>query len=101
MKVTYDPLADAVYIYLTTESQKVETTHMLAEGVAVDIGDKGKVVGFEILRASSCLELEQLKGLEFKEYEYDDPEDIRLIAAISEKRKREPAFSLSEIEEVR
>ena len=98
MKVTYDPLADAVYIRLTPERQQVET-HMLADWVAVDIGAKGKIVGFEILDASNCLELEQLKNLDFKEYEYEDPKHIRLIAAL--KRKRESALSAGEIEEVR
>ena len=31
------------------------------------------VVGFEILDASKCLDLDQLRKLDFEEYEYDDP----------------------------
>ena len=90
MKVTYDPLADAVYIRLTPESERQDVaTHMFKDWVAVDIGRNGGVVGFEILDASKSLDLDQLKNLDFEEYEYDDPALIKIIAgkvAVREER---------------
>ena len=88
MKVTYDPLADAVYIRLTPERQDV-ATHVFKDWVAVDIGSNGSVVGFEILDASRSLDLDQLKKLDFEEYEYDDPALIKTIegkVAVREQR---------------
>ena len=68
MKVTYDPYADAVYIYLTTEKHEL-TTHVIEEEeIMVDIGNNRAVVGIEILDASSRLNVEELKTLEFVEH---------------------------------
>ena len=90
MKVTYDPLSDAVYIRLTPESDRQEvSTHVFKDWVAVDIGSNGAVVGFEILDASKCLDLDQLKTLDFEEFEYDDPALIKIIegkVAVREQR---------------
>ena len=66
MKVTYDPYADAVYIYLTTEKHEL-TTLVTDDEVMVDIGSNRAVVGVEILGASSRLNLEELKTVEFEE----------------------------------
>ena len=68
MKVTYDPYADAVCIYLTTEKHEL-TTHVIEEEkIMVDVGNNRVVVGIEILDASSRLDLEELKTLEFIEH---------------------------------
>ena len=88
MKVTYDPLADAVYIRLTPKRQDV-STHIFKDWVAVDIGENGTIVGFEILDASKSLDLDQLKDLDFQEYEYDDPRLMKIIegkVAVREQR---------------
>ena len=66
MKVSYDPYVDAAYIRLTSKKQKV-TTHTLGDWVAVDVGENGSIVGFEILDASISLDIEQLKKLDFVE----------------------------------
>ena len=66
MRVTYDPYADAVYIDIARGKGTVETK--LADNwVAVDIGADQAVIGFEILDASSRLDVEKLKTLEFEE----------------------------------
>ena len=68
MKVTYDPYADAVYIYLTTKKHEL-TTHVIEEEeIMVDIGRNRVVVGIEILDASTRLNLDELKTLEFVEH---------------------------------
>ncbi|MCY4652905.1 MAG: DUF2283 domain-containing protein, partial [Dehalococcoidia bacterium] len=87
MKVTYDPYADAVYIYLTTKKHEL-TTHVIEEEeIMVDIGENRVVVGIEILDASSRLNLEELKTLEF--FEHGPPvssEELRAeLAAVRER----------------
>ena len=65
MKVTYDPYADAVYIDIARGKGSVETK-LVDDWVAVDIGADRTVVGFEILDASSRLDVEKLKTLQFE-----------------------------------
>ncbi|MXY20606.1 MAG: DUF2283 domain-containing protein [Dehalococcoidia bacterium] len=65
MRVTYDPYADAVYIDIARGKGTLETK-MLDDWVAVDIGTDRSVIGFEILDASSRLDVEKLKTLEFE-----------------------------------
>ncbi len=66
MRVTYDPYADAVYIDIARGKGTVETK-LVDNWVAVDIGTDQAVIGFEILDASSRLDVEKLKTLEFEE----------------------------------
>ena len=65
MKVTYDPYADAVYIDIARGKGSVETK-LVDDWIAVDIGADRAVVGFEILDASSRLDVEKLKTLQFE-----------------------------------
>lgn len=51
MKITYDKIADAVYIYLN--KTKVFKTEKVSEEILIDKSKKGKIVGIEILDASS------------------------------------------------
>ncbi len=88
MKVTYDPYADAVYIYLTTKKHEL-TTHVIEEEeIMVDIGENRAVVGIEILDASSRLDLEELKTLEYVEHgpPVSDSELRAEFAAVREKK---------------
>lgn len=62
-RVTYDPVADAAYIYLTPEipAGGVATTvpvDSIAIGgmVNIDLDDKGVIVGIEVLNASAKLD---------------------------------------------
>ena len=65
MKVTYDPYADAVYIDIARGKGSVETK-LVDDWIAVDLGADRAVVGFEILDASSRLDVEKLKTLQFE-----------------------------------
>ena len=65
MKVTYDPTVDAAYIQITSSRGGVETT-LVDDHVAVDIDSERRVVGVEILDASSRLDLEDLKSFDFE-----------------------------------
>ena len=60
MKVdlTYDAEADAAYLRLSPG--KVAQSEEVAPGVVFDLGEDGKVVGVEWLRASGKLEIEAL-----------------------------------------
>jgi uncharacterized protein YuzE len=50
MKFNYDRVADAVYIKLN--NAKVKKTVEMGTGIVVDLGEKGKLVGIEILNFS-------------------------------------------------
>ena len=65
MKVTYDPSVDAAYIHIASSRGGIETT-LVDDHVAVDIDSERRVVGVEILDASSRLDLEDLKALDFE-----------------------------------
>lgn len=67
MKVTYDPWADAVYIYICSKKGDLETK-AVDDGLMVDIDHEDRVVGVEILNASSRLDVESLKTFEFIEH---------------------------------
>jgi uncharacterized protein YuzE len=66
MRITYDPYADAAYIYFDTHPNSpgcVGETVLLTEDVAVDFGrapesgEKGEVIGIEVLSAAENLGL--------------------------------------------
>ena len=92
MKVTYDPYADAVYIYLTTKGHELYTHVIEGEDIMVDVGTGGNrvVVGMEILDASSRLDVEELKTLEFIEYgpPVSSEELLADVGAIREKEEK-------------
>lgn len=60
MKVTYDKQADAMYIYLA--KGKIKKTLGINPRVIVDIGEKGKVVGIELLFVSRQMPKSILKS---------------------------------------
>ena len=59
MKITYDPKADAVYIYLTEKISEAET-HEVEEDIALDFDADERLVGIEVLDASKRLDLKHL-----------------------------------------
>ena len=89
MKVTYDPYANAVYIYLTTEKHELATHVIEEEEIMVDVSTNRHrtVVGVEILDASSRLDIEELKTVEFVEHGRPvSSEELRVeLAAVREK----------------
>ena len=46
---TYDPVANAGYIYLTDALRTVAKTVQTAEGVNLDYDDKGRLIGLELM----------------------------------------------------
>ncbi len=50
MKITYDKIADAAYIYF--KKNKIAKTVCLADRLIADLDKEGKIVGIEILDAS-------------------------------------------------
>lgn len=63
MKITYDKIADAVYIYF--KKAKIFKTVKMNGGVLVDTDKNGKTIGIEILDASSKISKKYLLGREF------------------------------------
>jgi len=58
MKVFYDNEVDALYLKLGEE--KPEGVTEISEGVNLDITDKGKLVGIEILEASNKIDIQTI-----------------------------------------
>lgn len=53
MKISYDPEVDAMYIQLRAADDAGVETKEAAEGIHLDFGADGRLVGIEILDASS------------------------------------------------
>jgi len=51
MKITYDPNHDVMYIKFG-EGEIVDTIEV-EEGVLIDVGENGRVIGIEIINAST------------------------------------------------
>lgn len=62
MKLKYDDQADA--IYLTFKNGKVNKTLEVGENTLIDIDEKGKILGLEILDFSCKFSEKDLKTLE-------------------------------------
>lgn len=58
MKITHDKRTDALYIYL--EKGKFSMNKELEEGVVLDVGTKGELLGVEILDASKYFSKQKL-----------------------------------------
>ena len=61
MKIQYDKLADAIYIYL--KKGKVFKTVKMKDRLVVDTDKDGKIIGLEILGVSSQVPKGQLKKI--------------------------------------
>ena len=60
MKISYDPAAEAVYIYLTEDVRHSSKTEELQEGLMIDRSALGEIIGIEILYVSDLrLEVEK------------------------------------------
>jgi uncharacterized protein YuzE len=62
MKLHYYPETDTLYIELRDEPGS--ETREIADGLNVDLNDKGQVVGFDIDHASKNLDLTTLDAVE-------------------------------------
>ncbi len=61
MKITYDKIADALYISL--KKGQVKRTVEMREAIIVDLDGKGKPLGIEILGASSQISKRDIQNL--------------------------------------
>lgn len=64
MKIKYDKIADAVYIYL--KKGKIFKTIKMKDRLIVDTDKDGKIIGLEILSASAQVPRSQLKEIKIK-----------------------------------
>ncbi|MFH0977925.1 MAG: DUF2283 domain-containing protein [Candidatus Woesearchaeota archaeon] len=55
MKFEYDKEVDAAYIYLEYPPRPVKKTVELKEDIILDLDEKGKLLGLEILNASKIV----------------------------------------------
>ncbi|MBI2086797.1 MAG: DUF2283 domain-containing protein [Candidatus Zambryskibacteria bacterium] len=62
MKITYDKIADAMYVYF--RKSKVAKTIELSDNLIVDVDKLGRVIGLEVLDASRQLSANNSKALE-------------------------------------
>ena len=59
MKVTYDDKSDMLYIRLDQSKQDI-MNRRVTEDVVLDIGDGDKIIGIEILEASTHVDLSKI-----------------------------------------
>lgn len=52
MKITYDPYADAMYIHTNGKKKGKVHTQQIKSDLMVDFGQKGDLIGIEILEVS-------------------------------------------------
>ena len=64
MKISYDPKYDVLYLKFTEE--KVIDTIEVDGGVLIDYGEKGKMIGIEIIKASSLIKANPLQEIVIK-----------------------------------
>lgn len=65
MKITYDPHADAMYIYMNGVS-KVKKTEQVKSDFLVDYDEKKRLVGIELLDVSKKIGKKNLKSIDFE-----------------------------------
>ena len=63
MKITYDPVADAMYIYLSDKKKSTRTEEVSAD-IIVDYAGK-ELIGIEVLDASKKLSKKNLDSVTF------------------------------------
>ncbi len=64
MKIQYDKLADAMYIYF--RKAKIFKTIKMKNRLIVDIDDEGKIIGLEILGASTQIPKKEISNIEME-----------------------------------
>jgi uncharacterized protein YuzE len=65
MTINYDSKTDLLYIRLDQQKHTL-TNRRVNEDVVLDIDEKGKIIGIEIMDASRNIELDSLLPVEFK-----------------------------------
>ena len=70
MKIEYDREIDAVYIYL--QQKEVTKTLEITEGVNIDLDEKGKLIGIEIIDATRRYSLSDIFNLSTENLFFDE-----------------------------
>lgn len=72
MKITYDKIADAMYIYMKkpVKNERVGRTLPVSDDLIVDLDKKGNVFGIEILSASKYVSKNVLRGLGISKFSH-------------------------------
>ena len=65
MTINYDSKTDLLYIRLDQQKHTL-TNRRVNEDVVLDIDEKGKIIGIEIMDASRNIELDSLLPVDFK-----------------------------------
>ncbi len=65
MTINYHSKTDLLYLRLD-EEKHIVTNRRVNEDIVLDIDEKGKIVGIEIMDASKNIELDHLLPVEFK-----------------------------------
>jgi len=65
MKVSYDDKSDLLYLRFEDRKQEVENRRV-SEGIVLDIGVGGKIVGIEILDASAHVNLKDVLPIQYE-----------------------------------
>jgi uncharacterized protein YuzE len=82
LRIEYDDEADAIYVYAQegAEGAQVARTEILEDGRVVDMDDEGRLIGIEILDASSggvrLSDLAERFGLEHRRHELEATERL-------------------------
>ena len=66
MKFTYDPYADALYIYTNGKKKHTKKTQEIKPDLLVDFGPKDELVGIEILDVSHKIPKKSLSHINFE-----------------------------------
>ena len=64
MKVSYDPKHDV--LYLKFSDAKIVNTVEVVEGILIDYGENGEIVGIEMIDASVLIKTKPLKEVVIK-----------------------------------
>jgi len=64
MKVSYDPKHDV--LYLKFSDAKIVDTVEVVEGILIDYGENGEIVGIEMINASALIKAKPLKEVVIK-----------------------------------
>ena len=64
MRVTYDPKYDVLYLKFSEE--KIADTVEVAEGVLIDYGEGGEMIGIEVIDTSSLIKANPLQEIDIK-----------------------------------
>jgi uncharacterized protein YuzE len=74
MKIEYDREVDALYIYL--QQKEVAKTVELTDGVNIDLDERGKLIGIEIIDATQEYSLSDIFNLSTENLVLDE-KDLR------------------------